>query len=233
MKTFPADQSAGEVFGITGGGWPPYIGHFEIERGTKMNLEEQRQFVLTGAMYNDLTEELIEARKNAVLLTNEYNDSFGKSPKEREAILKKLLKSVGNDVYFEPSFRCEFGYNISIGNHFYANFDCVMLDGGGIEIGDYVLFGPRVGIYTSNHAADAKERAEGACYAKKVKIGNHVWIGAGVHINQGVTIGDNTIIGSGSVITKDIPANVIAAGVPCKVIREITEADKTGYRPNY
>lgn len=86
-----------------------------------------------------------------------------------------------------------------------------------------------MGIYTSNHAIDATERAAGACYAKPVKIGNNVWIGAGVHINQGVTIGDNTIIGAGNVITKDIPANVIAAGVPCKVIRNITAADKTGY----
>ena len=94
-----------------------------------------------------------------------------------------------------------------------------------------MLFGPRVGIYTSNHAVDAWERANGACYARPVKIGNHVWVGAGVHINPGVTIGDNTIVGSGRVITKDLPANVIAAGVPCKVIREITEADKTGYRP--
>lgn len=126
--------------------------------------------------------------------------------------------------------RCEFGYNISIGNHFYANFDCVMLDGGGIEIGDNVLFGPRVGIYTSNHAIDAQERIAGGCYSKKVKIGNAVWIGGGVQINQGVTIGDNTIIASGSVVTKSIPENVIAGGVPCKVIRKITEADKTDFR---
>ena len=166
----------------------------------------------------------VEAREKTVFLTNEYNASFGKPAEEREAILKKLLRSIGN-------FRCEFGYNISIGNNFYANFDCIMLNGGGIEIGDNVLFGPRVGIYTSNHAMDAWERTHGACYAKPVRIGNNVWVGAGVHINQGVTIGDNTIIGSGSVITKDIPANVVAAGVPCKVIREITEADKTGYRP--
>jgi maltose O-acetyltransferase len=92
-----------------------------------------------------------------------------------------------------------------------------------------VLFGPRVGIYTSNHAIDAQERVKGACYARKVKIGNNVWIGAGVHINPGVTIGDNTIIGSGSVVTKSIPAHVVAVGVPCKVIRAITEADKTGF----
>ncbi len=182
-------------------------------------------------MYNDLTNELIKARENTLFLTNEYNASFGKEAEVREAILRKLLKSVGKGVYFEPNFRCEFGYNISIGNNFYANFDCIMLDGGGIEIGDNVLFGPRVGIYTSNHATDAWERVHGACYAKPVKIGNNVWIGAGVHINQGVTIGDNAIIGSGSVVTKDIPSNVVAAGVPCKVIREITEADKTGYRP--
>ena len=196
-----------------------------------MELEKQRQFILEGNMYNDLTPELIQARERAVLLTNEYQESYGKPQQEREAILKKLLKSIGTNVYFEPTFRCEFGYNISIGNDFYANFDCVMLDGGSIEIGDHVLFGPRVGIYTSNHAINPIERAEGGYYAKGVKIGNHVWIGAGVHINQGVTIGDNTIIGSGSVVTKSIPANVIAAGVPCKVIRAITKKDKTGYQP--
>jgi maltose O-acetyltransferase len=194
-----------------------------------LNIEEQRQFILSGAMYNDLTRELIEARERAVFLSTEYNNSFGKKSEEREKILKGLLKSIGNGVHFEPTFRCEFGYNISIGNNFYANFDCVMLDGGGIEIGDNVLFGPRVGIYTSNHATDAQERANGACYAKKVIIGNNVWIGAGVNINQGVTIGYNTIIGSGSVVTKSVPSNVIAAGVPCKVIREITEEDKTGF----
>lgn len=195
-----------------------------------MDLEQQRQLILSGEMYNDLTEELIKARENAVLLTNEYNNSYGQSAVKREQILKKLFHSVGENVYFEPNMRCEFGYNISIGNHFYANFDCVMLDGGGIEIGDNVLFGPRVGIYTSNHAIDAQERIAGGCYSKKVKIGNAVWIGGGVQINQGVTIGDNTIIASGSVVTKSIPENVIAGGVPCKVIRKITEADKTDFR---
>ena len=155
-----------------------------------MDLEQQRQLILSGEMYNDLTEELIKARENAVLLTNEYNNSYGQSAVKREQILKKLFHSVGKNVYFEPNMRCEFGYNISIGNHFYANFDCVMLDGGGIEIGDNVLFGPRVGIYTSNHAIDAQERIAGGCYSKKVKIGNAVWIGGGVQINQGVIIGD-------------------------------------------
>ena len=147
----------------------------------------------------------------------------------REPLLRKILGEMGEDVFFEPSFRCEFGYNIKIGNHFYANFDCVMLDPGGIEIGDNVLFGPRVSIYTARHAFDAKERGAGACFAKKVKIGNNVWVGGGVHMDHGITIGDNTVIGAGSVITRDIPANVVAAGAPCRVIREITEADKSDY----
>lgn len=196
-----------------------------------MTLQEQMALILSGRMYNDLTPELVRAREDTVFLTNKYNESFGRPKQEREAILKELLGKVGTDVHFEPTFRCEFGCNISIGNNFYANFDCVMLDGGGIEIGNNVLLGPRVGIYTSNHAADAWERTHGACYAKPVKIGNNVWIGAGVHINQGVTIGDNSIIGSGSVVTKDIPASVVAIGVPCKVLREITPNDKTGYLP--
>jgi maltose O-acetyltransferase len=200
-----------------------------LSQGDDMTLAEQFDFIRSGKMYNDLTPELVAAREEAVFLTNDYNASFGKKADIREAILGRLLGSIGSQVHFEPTFRCEFGRNIRIGNNFYANFDCVMLDGGGIEIGDDVLFGPRVGIYTSNHAIDAAERAGGACYAKPVKIGNRVWIGAGVHINHGVSIGDGAIIGSGSVVTKDIPAGVIAAGVPCKVLREITEDDKTGY----
>lgn len=194
-------------------------------------LAEQFALIRSGKMYNDLTPELIKAREEAVFLTNDYNASFGQDAAIREGLLRRLLGAMGERVHFEPTFRCEFGRNITIGNNFYANFDCVMLDGGGIEIGDDVLFGPRVGIYTSNHAIDASERAAGACYAKPVKIGNRVWVGAGVHINQGVTIGEGAVIGSGSVITKDIPAGVVAAGVPCKVIRPITDADKTGFCP--
>ncbi|MBM6584225.1 sugar O-acetyltransferase [Microvirga sp. BT689] len=196
-----------------------------------MTLADQLDFIRSGAMYNDLTPELVKAREDAVLLTNRYNASFGSPSAERESILRELLGQIGKQVHFEPTFRCEFGRNIAIGNRFYANFDCVMLDGGTIEISDDVLFGPRVGIYTSNHAIDADERAAGGCYAKPVRISNRVWVGGGVQINQGVTIGDGAVIGSGSVVTKDVPAGVVAAGVPCKVIREITETDRTGYRP--
>ena len=134
---------------------------------------------------------------------------------------------IGNNVNIATGVKIlTHGYEWSVLKYKYGK---VYGSYGKVEIGDNVLFGPRVGIYTSNHAIDANERVLGGCYAKKVKIGNNVWIGGGVQINQGVSIGDNTIIGSGSVVTKNIPANVIAAGIPCKVIRAITQDDKTGF----
>lgn len=194
-----------------------------------MNFEEQKARIASGKMYNDLTPELVEARRKAVELTDKYNASYGKEPAVREAILRELVKHAEEGAFFEPGFRCEFGYNITLGKNFYANFGCILLDPGEIIIGDNVLFGPRVSIYTARHAYDAKERAAGACFAKTVKIGNNVWVGGGVHMDHGITIGDNTIIGAGSVITRDIPANVVAAGAPCRVIREIREDEKTDY----
>ena len=197
-----------------------------------MTIEERNQKMLSGVMYNDLASELVEKREEVIFLTNKYNKSFGKPINKREKILKTLLGSIGENVHFEPGFRCEFGFNISIGNNFYANYDCIMLDGNKIEIGNNVLFGHRVGIYTSNHAIDFTERQNGGCYSKPVKIGNNVWMGGDVKVLQGVTIGDNTVIGAGSVVTSDIPANVVAVGNPCKVLRNITESDKTGYIPD-
>jgi maltose O-acetyltransferase len=194
-----------------------------------MTLAEQLAQARSGAVYDDLTQELVIAREKVILLANRYNASFGSTSTEREAILRQLLGRMGNRVHFEPTFRCEFGQGIEIGDDFYANFDCIMLDAGGIEIGNKVLFGPRVGIYTSDHAIHPEERAAGACRARPVTIGNRVWIGAGVHINGGVTIDDDTIVGSGSVVTKSLPAGVIAAGVPARPIREITESDRTGF----
>lgn len=194
-----------------------------------MDLATQRALMVSGQMYDDLTDELIAARARAVALSDDYNRTFGQPQQVREAALRKLLKSVGAGAHFEPTFRCEFGFNITLGKSFYGNFDCVILDGAEVEIGDNVLFGPRVGIYTANHAIDAAERAAGACWAKPVRIGNRVWVGGGVQVNQGVSIGDESIVGSGSVVTRDIPAGVIAAGVPARVIRPITEADRTGF----
>lgn len=191
-----------------------------------MNLKEK---MCSGKMYNDHSEELVEERKRALLLTTQYNQSLGKQEEERIKILDQLLEKHGKNTQFEPNFRCEFGFNITIGDNFFANFDCVILDCAKVTIGDNVLFGPKVGIYLANHATIAEERNVGGCYAKPVTIGNNVWIGGGVNINQGVSIGNNTIIGSGSVVTKNIPDNVIAVGNPCRVLREITESDRTGF----
>lgn len=186
-------------------------------------------FINSGKMYNDLADTLIQTRQAAMRTLSTYNNLYGVDEPARKRILSDLLGSVGESVFFELGFRCEFGKHIHIGERFYSNFDCILLDGAEIRIGDDVLFGPRVGIFTTNHAIDPEERVAGACYAKPVSIGNKVWLGANVTVNQGVTIGKNTIIGSGSVVTKDIPANVIAVGNPCHVLRTITKADKTDY----
>jgi maltose O-acetyltransferase len=126
---------------------------------------------------------------------------------------------------------CEFGYNISLGEHFYASFDVVMLDGAQITIGDHGLLGPRVGIYTANHALDPAERIAGGCYAKAVTIGNAVWVGGNATIGAGASIGDGAVIAAGSVITRDVPARTIVAGNPARVLRAITAEDATGWRP--
>ena len=195
-----------------------------------MDFKEQQKIMLSGQPYNDGAPEIMAKRAETYQLNKEFNDSFGQPAGKRADLLRRFLKSVGERVMFETNFRCEFGCNISLGNHFFANFDCVMFDGGEITIGDRVMFGPRVSIFTTNHAVNPDDRAGGWCVAKSVKIGNDVWCGANVTINPGVEIGDNTIIGSGSVVTKNIPAGVIAAGNPCRVIRALTEEELTGRR---
>jgi maltose O-acetyltransferase len=140
--------------------------------------------------------------------------------------LQKLFEKTGENLYIEPPFRCDYGYNISIGENFYANFDCIILDVCKVKIGNNAFFGPRVSIYTAAHPIDADVRNEMLEYAKPVTIGNNVWICGNVTINPGVNIGNNAVIGSGSVVTKDIADNVIAAGNPCKELRQITAEDK-------
>ena len=124
----------------------------------------------------------------------------------------------------EPPVWFDYGVNTSVGERFYANFGLTVLDSAQVIIGDYVEIGPNVDIYTATHPLDPTARATGLEYGKPVRIGNHVWIGGHTVINPGVTIGDNTVIGSGSVVTRDIPAGVLAAGNPCRVIRKIVES---------
>ncbi|MDP9831217.1 maltose O-acetyltransferase [Kineosporia succinea] len=196
-----------------------------------MTLQDRFAHMATGEMYDDLAPELIAARIEAVRATNEYNASYGRPPAEREELLRRVVGSAGDGANFEPVFRCEFGANIHLGANFFANFDCVMLDGAPITVGDNVLLGPKVGLYTSNHAFDVTERRQGACVARPITVGDDVWIAGGVTVLPGVTIGAGAVIGAGSVVTRDVPPHTIAAGNPARVLREITGADRTGYRP--
>lgn len=192
-----------------------------------MNLQEKFAYMATGKPYNDLDPVLVAARDQATAKTNALNTTD--DPAERMRLFTALVGSTGADPVVNPNFRCEFGTNIHVGRDFYANYDVVMLDGGRITIGDRVLFGPKVGLYTSNHLFDPTERQLGGCIAKPITIGDQCWLAANVSVMPGVTIGENTIIGANSVVTHDIPANVIAAGNPCRVLRPITAADKTGF----
>lgn len=186
-----------------------------------------------GQMYNDFDDNLFQRRIVAKKLFRKYNKTEDEEVELRNQIMHDLFKHVGKDVWIEPDFRCEFGKNIVIDDNVYINFGCVILDCAEVTIGANTLLGPNIGLYPVNHAIDAEERIHGGCIGKPIHIGKNVWFGGDVKVLAGVTIGDNTIIGTGSIVTKDIPANVIAVGNPCKVIRPITEADKTDYMQNY
>lgn len=145
---------------------------------------------------------------------------------ERERLLREILGTTPERFIIVPPFLCDYGHNIHLGKNFFANYNCVMLDEAPITIGDNVLIAPNVGLYTAGHPIDVERRNEWLEYAWPITIGNNVWICGGVTVAPGVTIGDNTIIAAGSVVTSDIPANVIAGGNPCRVIRPVTEADR-------
>ena len=182
--------------------------------------------MIAGLPSDDRDEEVEARRLVAKRLFRAYNRTTETDVEVREKIKTELFRSVGKNVFIEPDFICELGSNITIGDNVFINFGCIIFDKGEVTIGNNAMFGPRVGIYTTNHAFDAEERIANVVVSKPIHIGNRVWLSADVKIVQGVTIGDNSIIGAGSVVTKDIPPNVIAAGNPCRVIRKITEKDK-------
>ena len=190
----------------------------------------EKEKAQAGLLYKSTEEELKSELMRCKNLCAEYNRLMPSQSEERKALLKKILGKTGENFWIEQSFWCDYGYNIEIGDNFFANVNLVILDGAKVHIGNNAFIAPNVGIYTAGHPFDVKQRNEGLEYAFPVTIGDNVWIGAQACILPGVTIGDNTVIAGGSVVTKDIPANVIAAGNPCRVIREITEADRNKYR---
>lgn len=183
--------------------------------------EKCAQGLLYDANYDA---ELLAERLRAKELLYDYNRLRPSQQTERRALLERLLGKMGQQTVIEQPFFCDYGYNIEVGANFFANFNFVVLDEAKVRIGDNVFIAPNVGIYTAGHPLDVAQRNQGLEYARPVTIGNNVWIGAGVSILPGVTIGDGVVIGAGSVVTKDIPAGMLAVGNPCRVVREITAA---------
>lgn len=176
--------------------------------------------------YNPELEAEIRKCKDQCYRYNQLN------PNDLEAqrkILSGLLGRMGENVIFTPPFWCDYGYNISVGDFFYSNHNLIITDGSEVTFGNNVFIAPNCCFTTAEHAIDPQQRRDGLEIAKPITVGNNVWIGAGATVLAGVTIGDNSVIGAGSVVTKSIPGGVVAVGVPCKVMRKITEEDKHRY----
>ena len=185
-------------------------------------MKTEKEKMLAGELYDPLDELLVEERLRTRLLIKQLNDTREDQTEERATVLKELLPKAGADLWLQPPFYCDYGSNILAGERVFFNFNCVVLDVTYVKIGSRTLFGPNAQVYTATHPTNYQERASGVEFAKPITIGEDVWIGGGAIICPGVSIGDRTIIGAGSVVTKDIPADVFAAGNPCKVVRELT-----------
>lgn len=185
-------------------------------------MKTEKEKMLSGELYNALDEQLSKERTRARLLIQKLNAASADDTKTVSEILKKLIPIAGEDLWIQPPFFCDYGYNIEVGDKVFFNFNCVVLDVMKVSIGSRTLFGPNVQIYTATHPLHFQERATGLEYAKPISIGEDVWVGGSVVICPGVTIGNRSIIGAGSVVTKNIPDDAFAAGNPCKVIRMLT-----------
>lgn len=191
-----------------------------------------REKMKNGMLYIDIGEGLDEERESCKELLYDYNHTRSSEKTKRKDLLKELLGDMGDDIWIEPPVHMAYGKNVHIGNHFYANFNLVIVDDIDVHIGEHVMIAPNVTITPTGHPVDPDLRKPGTQFSIPVRIGNNVWIGSNVVILPGVTIGDNSVIGAGSVVTHDIPKNVVAVGNPCRVLREINERDKEIYYKN-
>lgn len=187
-----------------------------------MKMKTEKDKMLAGELYDPLDPQLAAERVTARHLCLALNASREDEPEERKRLLAELF-GAETDAWIQPPFFCDYGTNIQLGKKVFFNFNCIVLDVMAVKIGDFTLFGPAVQIYTATHPLDPEVRRQGLEGAKGITIGSDVWVGGGAIICPGVTIGDRTVIGAGSVVTRDIPADVFAAGNPCRVIRPLKE----------
>jgi maltose O-acetyltransferase len=189
-------------------------------------MKSEKEKMIAGELYDPLDKELSENRTRTRILIKALNDSREDELEERARVLKDLVPHAGKGLWIQPPFFCDYGWNMTIGEGVFFNFNCVVLDVAPVTIGSRTLFGPNVQLYTATHPVNYKERASGAEYAKPITIGEDVWLGGSVVVCPGVTIGDRSVVGAGSVVTRDLPADVFAAGNPCRVIRTLTEEER-------
>lgn len=188
-------------------------------------MTEKEKMINGNLYYAELDETLTKERIYCKDLCAEYNRLMPSDIENRNKIIRKLIGKTGEHFWIEQNFWCDYGYNITLGEDFYANHNLVILDGAKVTFGSHCFIAPNCGFYTAGHPLDAQQRNSGLEYAKPITVGDNVWFGGNVIVLPGVTIGDNVVIGAGSVVNKDIPSNVIAVGNPCHPIREITEKD--------
>jgi galactoside O-acetyltransferase len=192
-----------------------------------------REKIAKGMLFTDMCEGLPEERLHGKGLMYDFNNTHPSEEEKRSLLIKEMFGKIGKNPWIEPPIYFSYGKHIFIGDNFYANFHLTIVDDYTVTIGDNVLIAPNVTISVTGHPIHHELRKNGEMYSFPVTIGNNVWICCNVVINPGVTIGENSVIGAGSVVTKDIPPNVVAAGVPCKVIKEITDKDKEYYYKDY
>lgn len=188
-------------------------------------MKTEKEKMLSGEMYNPLNKVLLKERRAARLLLKDLNDCREDDFAAKDSNLRQLIPNLGKGCWIQTPFFCDYGYNIHLGDKIFFNFNCTILDVMPVKIGSRTFFGPNVQVYTAIHPLNAFDRASGLESAKSVVIGADCWIGGGAIICPGVTIGDRTVIGAGSVVTKDIPSDVLAVGNPCRVIRPLNETE--------
>ena len=184
-------------------------------------MSTEKAKMLAGEMYDPQYQTLLNDRINARRLSRLINKTTEIEGEKRVELLKELFGSTGKNIWIEPNFQCDYGYNIHVGENFFANFHCVFLDVCEIRFGDNCMLAPGVHIYTATHTLHPQERNSGREYAKPISFGNNVWIGGGAIINPGITIGNNVVIASGAVVTKSFPDNVVIGGNPAKILKTI------------